>query len=47
MGIGAIIGTSLSYASQLSSAECFCNAERLDNKTGSFVGSIMETILRM
>jgi len=47
MAIGAIIGTSLSYASQLSSAEHICNAERFDNKAGPFVGSIMETILRM
>jgi len=47
MAIGAIIVTSLSYASQLSSAESICNAERLDNKAGPFVGSIMETILRM
>jgi len=39
--------TSLSYASQLSSAESICNAERFDNKAGPFVGSIMETILYM
>ena len=42
-----IIGTSLSYAPQLSSAEHICNAERFDNKDGPFVGSIMKTILRM
>jgi len=47
MAIGAIIMTSLSYASQQSSAESFCNAERFDNKAGPYVGSIMETILRM
>jgi len=47
MAIGAIIVTSLSYASQLSSAESICNAERFDNKVGPFVGSIMETILLM
>jgi len=47
MAIGAIIMTSLSYALQLSSAECICNAERFDNKAGPFVGSIIETILRM
>jgi len=47
MAIGAIIRTSLSYASQLSSAECFCNAKRFDNKAGPFVGSITETILGM
>jgi len=47
MAIGAIIVTSLSYASQMSVAEYVCNAERFDNKAGSFVGSIMETILRM
>jgi len=47
MAIGAIIVTSLSYASQLSSAESICNAERFDNKAGPFVGSIMQTILRM
>jgi len=45
MAIGAIIGTSQSYASQLSSAGYICNAERFDNKAGPFVGSIMETIL--
>jgi len=39
--------TSLSYASQLSSAESICNAERFNNKAGPFVGSIMETILHM
>jgi len=44
MAIGAIIVTSLSYASRLSSAESICNAERFDNKAGPFVGSIMETI---
>jgi len=47
MAIGAIIGTSLSYASQQSSAEYICNAKRFDNKAGPFVGSIIETILRM
>jgi len=47
MAIGANIGTSLSYASQLSNAEYICNAERFDNKAGPFVGSIMETILHM
>jgi len=47
MAIGAIIVTSLSYASQMSAAEYVCNAERFDNKAGPFVGSIMETILRM
>jgi len=47
MAIGAIILTSLSYASQMSVAEYVCNAERFDNKAGPFVGSIMETILLM
>jgi len=47
MAIGAIIVTSLSYASQLSSAESIWNADRFDNKAGLFVGSIMETILLM
>jgi len=47
MAIGAIIVTSLSYASQMSVAEYVCNAERFDNKAGPFVGSIMETILPM
>jgi len=47
MAIGAIIVTSLSYASQMSVAEYVCNAERFDNKAGPFVGSIMETMLRM
>ena len=47
MAIGAIIVTSLSYASQMSVAEYVCNAERFDNKAGPFVGSIMETILCM
>jgi len=47
MAIGAIIGTSLSYASQLSSAGYICSAERFNNKAGPFVGSIMETILPM
>ena len=47
MAIGAIIVTSLSYASQMSVAEYVCNAERFDNKAGPLVGSIMETILRM
>jgi len=47
MAIGAIIKTSLSYASQLSSAGYICNAERFDKKAGLFVGSIMETILHI
>jgi len=47
MAIGAIVGTSLSYASQPSSAGYICNPERCDNKAGSYVGSIMETILHM
>jgi len=47
MAIGAIIVTSLSYASQMSVAEYVCSAERFDNKAGPFVGLIMETILRM
>ena len=47
MAIGAIIGTSLSYALQLSSAGHIGNAGRFDNKAGPFVGSIMETIMRM
>jgi len=47
MAIEAIIVTSLSYASQLSVAGYICNAERFDNKAGPFVGSIMETLLRM
>jgi len=47
MAIDAIIVTSLSYVSQLSSAEYICNAERFNNKAGPFVGSIMETILHM
>jgi len=47
MAIGAIIVTSLSYASQMSVAEYVCNAERFDNKAGPLVGSIMETILPM
>jgi len=47
MAIGAIIWTSLSYASQMSVAEYVWNTERFDNKAGPFVGSIMETILRM
>jgi len=47
MAIGAIITTSLCYASQMSVAEYVCNAERFDNKAGPFVGSIIETILRM
>jgi len=47
MAIGVIIGTSLSYALQLSSAGYICNADRFDNKAGPFVGSIMETVLRM
>jgi len=47
MAIGAIIGTSQLYASQLSCAEYICNAERFDNKADPFVALIMETILRM
>jgi len=47
MAIGAIIVTSISYASQRSWAECICNAERFDNKAGPFVDSIIETILHM
>jgi len=47
MAIGTIIGTSLSYALQLSSAEYICNIKTFDKKAGPFVGSIMETILRM
>ena len=47
MAIGAIIITSLSYASQMLVGENVFNAERFDNKAGPFVGSIMETILRM
>jgi len=47
MAIGAIIVTSLSYASQMSVAEYVCNVERFYNKAGPFVGSIMETILHM
>jgi len=47
MAIGAIIVTSRLYASQMSVAEYVCNAERFNNKPGPFVGSIMETILRM
>ena len=47
MAIGAIIVTSLSYASQMSVAEYVRNAERFDNTAGPFVGSIMETMLRM
>jgi len=45
MAIGAIIGTSLTYALQLSGEGYICNAERFDNKDRSFVGSIIETIL--
>ena len=37
MAIGAIIVTSLSYASQLLGAEYIFNAERFDNKAGPFV----------
>jgi len=44
MAIRAIIGTSLSYALQLSPAAHTCNTERFDNKGGLFVGSIMHTI---
>jgi len=47
MAIGAIIMTSLSYASQMSVAEYVCNAERFDNKAGPFVGLRMENILCM
>jgi len=47
MAIGAIIVTSLSYASQLSSAEHIYNAERFDNNAGPFISSLMETIMRM
>jgi len=47
MTIGAIIVTSLSYASQLSSAEHICNAKRFNNKAGPSVSLMMETILRM
>ena len=47
MAIGAIIRISLSYASQLSTAGYICHAERFDNKAGPFLGSIIETILRM
>jgi len=47
MAIGAIILTNRSYASQMSVVEYVCNAERFNNKAGPFVGSIMETILRM
>jgi len=47
MAIRAIIMTSLSQASQRSCGECISNAERFNNKAGPFVGSIMETILRI
>jgi len=47
MAMGAIIVTSLSYASQRSWAECVCNADRFHNKARPFVGTIMETILPM
>jgi len=47
MAIGAIIVTSLSYALQMSVAEYVYNAERFDNKADPFVGSIMETIMRI
>jgi len=47
MAIGAIIWTSLSYASQMSCTGSTWNAERFDNKAGPFVGSIMETTLCM
>jgi len=47
MAIGGIIVTSLSYASQMSVAKYFCNAEMFNNKAGPFVDSIMKTILRM
>jgi len=45
--MGAIIVTSISYASQMSVAGYACNAERFNNKAGRLVGSIIETILRM
>jgi len=38
MAIGAIIVTSLSYASQMLVAGYICNAERFNNKAGPFVG---------
>ena len=47
MAIGAIIITRLCYASQMSVVQYVCSAERFDNKAGPFVGSIMETILRI
>jgi len=47
MAIGAIIRTSLSYGSQLSSAGNTCNAKRFDNKAATFGGSIIKTILRL
>jgi len=47
MAICAIMGTSLSDASQLSSAGYTCNAKKFNNKAGPFVGLIMEAILRM
>ena len=47
MALGAIIRTSLSHASQLSSAGYTCNAKKFNNKAGPFVGLIMEAILRM
>jgi len=47
MATGAIIGTSLSYSLQLSSAGYIYNAERFDNQAGPFVGSIMVTIQHM
>jgi len=45
MAIGAIIVTSLSYASQMLVAEYVCKAERFDNKAGPFVGSIMDVTI--
>jgi len=45
MAINAIVGISLSYTLQLSSAGYTCNAERFDNKAGPFVDLIIETIL--
>jgi len=47
MATGAIMVTSLSYASQMLVAGYTCNAERFDNKAGPFVGSLMKTILHM
>jgi len=47
MAIVEIIGTSLSYTSQLSSTGHTYNTKRFDNKADLFVGSILETILRI